>query len=167
MKKINSRKTNRYDGAPPAVGSFSIRPARKRDLREVVSMSKGVSEIENYPHQRMKEEDFVHFVAGGEAMMLVAASGKEVIGYVTVYRSENYFYLPYAVTKSGWRKRGVGGALLERVEALAKETGVEYILMSVYVYNTSVQSFLRERGYTPSKKLIQYSKVLTGERKQK
>ena len=142
-----------------------IRLARKSDLPAVVRMSHGVSEIENYPGQRMKVADFVHFVGGDGALMLVAVSKKEVIGYVTVYQSENYFYLPYAVTKRRWRKHGVGGALLERVEALAKEAEVEYILMSVYVYNSSVHTFLKERGYIPSKRLVQYSKLIAGKKK--
>lgn len=151
---------------------FVIRPAKKADLPDVVKMSRGISEIENYPGQSMKVEDFVHFVGGDGALMLVAESKSrkfhdcgEVIGYITVYQSENYYYLPYAVTKKSWQKRGVGSALLERVEALAKEHKVEYILMSVYVYNSSVHTFLKARGYTPSKKLIQYSKLIAGKRK--
>jgi ribosomal protein S18 acetylase RimI-like enzyme len=152
-------------------GEIVIRPAKKADLPAVVKMSHGVSEIENYPGQRMKVEDLVHFVGGDGALMLVAESKSrrsrdagEVVGYITVYQSENYFYLPYAVTKKSWQRRGVGSALLERIEALAKEANVEYILMSVYVYNSSVHTFLKARGYIPSKRLIQYSKVIAGKR---
>lgn len=150
---------------------FLLRSAKESDLSAIVKMSKGVNEIENYPGQRMKAEDFVHFVGGDGALILVAEStdrknghSREVVGYITIYQSENYFYLPYAVTKKEWRKCGVGGALLERVEALAKEAKVEYILMSVFVYNTSVHSFLRERGYVASKKLVQYSKLIAGKK---
>ena len=146
---------------------FGIRRARRGDLAEIVKMSAGVGEIENYPGQRMKANDFIHFLGGRDAMMLVAVvPGKvrgreEVVGYVTVYRSENYFYLPYAVTKKGWRRHGIGGALLSEVERLAKEEKVEYILMSVYAYNKTVGTFLRVRGYVPSKRLIQFSKIIT------
>ncbi|OYV84506.1 MAG: hypothetical protein B7Z63_06825 [Ignavibacteriae bacterium 37-53-5] len=90
-----------------------------------------------------------------------ALAKTEIAGYVTVYKSDNYFYLPYAVTKKEWRRHGVGGALLSEVERLAKEEKVEYILMSVYVYNSSVHNFLRVRGYVPSKRLVQYSKTIT------
>lgn len=149
------------------VEGVKVRKARPGDLPAIVRMSVGVNEIENYPGQKMKADDFRHFLGGGDAMMLVAVApgrsrGKdEVIGYVTLYRSENYYYLPYAVTKKGWRRHGVGSALLDEVEKLAKEEKVEYILMSVYVYNGSVHTFLKVRGYVPSKKLIQYSKVIT------
>ncbi|MFZ1082301.1 MAG: GNAT family N-acetyltransferase [Candidatus Kryptoniota bacterium] len=139
---------------------FVIRPAKKSDLSEIVKMSNGVKEIENYPGQKMKADDFIHFVGGDGALMLVAAAKNKVVGYVTVYQSENYFYLPYAVTKKEWRGKGIGSALLEHVESLAKEAGVEYILMSVYVYNSSVHKFLKARGYAPSKKLVQYSKII-------
>ena len=54
----------------------------------------------------MKVEDFLHFTTGDGALMFVAESQRrkshragEVVGYITVYQSENYFYLPYAVTK--------------------------------------------------------------------
>ncbi len=146
---------------------FVLRRAKLSDLPAVVKMSAGVKEIENYPGQKMKAEDFRHFVSGDGAMMLVAVASRgprgkeEVIGYVTIYRSENYFYLPYAVTRKEWRKHGIGGALLQEVEKLAKEQKVEYILMSVYVYNSSVHTFLKGRGYVPSKKLVQYSKTIT------
>jgi len=154
-----------------SLAEIVIRPAKKADLPAVIKMSHGVSEIENYPGQRMKVEDFAHFVGGDGALMLVAESkgrrsrdSGEVVGYITVYQSENYFYLPYAVTKKNWQRRGVGSALLEQVEALAKEANVEYILMSVYVYNSSVHTFLKARGYIPSKRLIQYSKLIAGKR---
>ncbi len=147
---------------------FIIRKAKPGDLPQVVKMSSGVREIENYPGQKMKAEDFMHFVRGYGAMMLVAVASppgrgkKEVVGYVTVYKSENYYYLPYAVTRKGWRRRGIGNALLGEIEKLAKEEKVEYILMSVYFFNSKVHSFLRARGYVPSKRLVQYSKIVTG-----
>lgn len=147
--------------------SFKIRRAKREDLSDILKMSGGVREIENYPGQRMRADDFIHFVGGRDAMMLVAVvpgtkRGKEeLVGFVTVYRSENYFYLPYAVTKKGWRKHGVGGALLAEVERLAKDEKVEYILMSVYAYNKTVRTFLRVRGYVPSRKLVQFSKIIT------
>ncbi len=149
-----TRKAQRNREAP-----FVIRRARKSDLPAVVRMSNGVKEIENYPGQTMKAEDFRHFVEGGGLMLVAAAKGK-VIGYVTAYESENYFYLPYAVTERKWRNRGVGSALLGEIEKMAKERNVEYILMSVYVYNSSVHSFLKARGYVASKKLVQYSKTI-------
>ncbi len=164
---INKKKAQKpqYNPELKLPAPFAIRPARFRDLLSVVRMSNGVSEIENYPGQRMKVDDFAHFVKGYGGLMLVAESKKEVVGYITVYQSENYYYLPYAVTKKNWRRFGVGSALLERVEGLAKEAKVEYILMSVYVYNSSVHTFLKERGYVPSKRLIQYSKLIAGKRK--
>ncbi len=146
---------------------ITIRKAKEGDLRAVVRMSAGVKEIENYPGQKMKADDFRHFIGGGDALMLVATvpqsrrPGGKVVGYLTVYRSENSFYLPYAVTDKRWRRRGVADALLAEVERLAKEKKVEYILMSAYAYNSGVHAFLRARGYTPSKRLIQYSKTIT------
>ena len=164
-RKFVSRRPVNSESRKKPSAEFVIRPARMSDLPAVVRMSNGVREIENYPGQRMRVDDFVHFVRGDGVRMLVAVAGGHVVGYVTVYESENYFYLPYSVTKKDWRRRGVGSALLERVEALAKVAKVEYILMSVYVYNSSVHSFLRERGYVPSKRLIQYSKTITGKGK--
>ncbi len=136
------------------------------DLPAVVDMSRGLNEIENYPGQVMREEDFIHFVKGRGSTMLVAVVDEEPVGYVTVYESENYFYLPYAVTRKEWRSQGVGSALLKEVEMLAKKRKVEYILMSVYAYNSAVHKFLKARGYAASKKLVQYSKILTAKDRQ-
>ena len=140
---------------------FVIRRAKRADLEMVVKLSKGVKEIENYPGQKMKAEDILHFVEGGGGLMLVAAAKGKVVGYVTVYESDNYFYLPYAVTDKRWRKHGIGSALLAEVERMAKEQKVEYILMSVYVYNSNVHTFLKARGYVASKTLVQYSKNIS------
>ncbi len=137
-----------------------VRRAKSGDLPSVVRMSRGVREIENYPGQKMKQDDFVGFVEGYGGLMLVATVKEKVVGYVTVYESENYFYLPYAVTAKAWRRRGVAGALLDEVERLAKKEKVEYIFMSAYLYNSAVHSFLKGRGYIASKKLIQYSRKI-------
>lgn len=170
MKKTERKTARARSGKCKSGGlepvGFSIRRAKMSDLPAVVKMSAGVKEIENYPGQKMRAADFKHFVYGDGASMLVAVvpgkkpSGYEVVGYVTIYESENYFYLPYAVTKKEWRRSGVASALLHEVERLAKDGNVEYILMSVYVYNTGVRSFLKARGYVASKRLIQYSKIL-------
>lgn len=165
VRKSPSRRRISLPPSKKQSPEFIIRHAKVDDLPVVVKMSNGVKEIENYPGHRMKVDDFVHFVKGDGVLMLVAVAGDQVVGYVTVYESENYFYLPYAVTRKDWRRRGVASALLERVEALAKEAKVEYILMSVYVYNSSVHTFLKVRGYVPSKRLVQYSKVITGKGK--
>lgn len=164
-------KTGKAEAREPARERITIRKARDGDLPAIVKMSAGVKEIENYPGQKMKADDFRHFIGSRDALMLVAtvpqgrrAAGK-VVGYVTLYRSENYFYLPYAVTEKGWRRRGIGDALLDEVERLAKEKKVEYILMSVYAYNSGVHTFLRARGYVASKRLVQYSKTVTNKGK--
>ncbi len=153
-------------GEPEDVG-ITIRKARMKDLPAIEAMSAGVREIENYPGQEMKADDFRHFIRGKFALMLVAEASQEktkvgeVVGYLTVYKLENYFYLPYAVTKKGWRHRGIGSALLTEAERLAKENNVEYILTSVYSYNSEVHTFLKVRGYIPSTRLVQYSKIVT------
>ena len=96
--------------------------------------------------------------------MLVAVVEDEVIGYVTAYRSRNYYFMPYAVVRKDWRHRGVGTTLLKKVETLAKKEKVEYILASVYDYNSSVHTLLKSRGYVSSEKLVQYSKMITGKK---
>ncbi|MCL5020814.1 MAG: hypothetical protein M1339_03945, partial [Bacteroidetes bacterium] len=122
MKRVE-RKIPRARGGRRKTGGlepvrFLIRRAKLSDLPAIVKMSAGVKEIENYPGQKMKAEDFRHFIDGDGASMLVAVvpggvrPGDEVVGYVTIYESENYFYLPYAVTRKGWRRHGVGSALL-------------------------------------------------------
>lgn len=166
-RKDRTRKGGDTQRAKHESARVRIRKARPGDIPAIVKMSAGVNEIENYPGQKMRAEDFRHFLGGGDAMMLVAVlpgktrAKEEVVGYITVYRSENYYYLPYAVTRKGWRRNGIGSALLDEVERLAKEENVDYILMSVYLYNNNVRTFLKARDYVASKRLIQYSKFIT------
>lgn len=141
---------------------IKIRKAREEDLDQVVRISAGVREIENYSGQRMDRNDFLQFVKSRTALMYVAENNGEVIGYITVYKAGNYFYLPYAVVHRHWRGQGVGSAMLKYVEELAQKAGAEYILMSVYKDNSKVRSILKLHGYQPSRELVQYSKIIRG-----
>jgi ribosomal protein S18 acetylase RimI-like enzyme len=146
------------------IRGINIRRAREADLVHVVKMSAGVREIENYNGQRMDRHDFLQFVRSRTALMFVAENDGKVVGYITVYKAGNYFYLPYAVVDRRWRGRGVGSELLKYVERLAEKSGAAYILMSVYKDNSKVHSILNKHGYKASRELIQYSKVIEGKR---
>lgn len=163
-QSVNRHSRSKRTAREKLSAKLVIRRAKFSDLPAIAKMSNGVREIENYPGQKMKANDFAHFVGSKDAFMLVAAAEKEAVGYITVYKSYNYLYLPYAVVRKDWRRHGVGTALLNEVEALAKKEKVEYILMSVYDYNSSVRKLLKSRGYVSSKKLVQYSKIITGKK---
>lgn len=145
-------------------GGIKIRRARETDLDHVVRISAAVREIENYSGQRMRREDFLQFVRSRTALMFVAENNGNIVGYITVYKAGNYFYLPYAVVDRSWRGKGVGRELLKYVEGLAQKAGAEYILMSVYKDNSKVHSILKKHGYKASRELVQYSKIIKGKR---
>ncbi|MGB9592417.1 MAG: GNAT family N-acetyltransferase [Candidatus Kryptoniota bacterium] len=163
MKKIR-RKGNKSNSLRFGKNIIKIRRAREADLDRIVKISTSVREIENYSGQQMTREDFLQFVRSRTALMFVAEVNGETIGYITVYKAGNYFYLPYAVVDRHWRGQGVGGALLKYVEGLAQKAGAEYILMSVYKDNSKVHSILKLHGYKASRELIQYSKVIKGKK---
>ena len=90
-----------------------------------------------------------HFF-GGEDRIFVAEADGAVIAFLSaeVHREERtYLYLDdFSVTASR-RGRGIGGALLDRAEAYARELGIGAVLLHVERSNEGARRLYGRRGY--------------------
>lgn len=137
-----------------------IRKAIKKDIKHVVELSKGLRQLENYPNQKLGKSEFEKFLGGNYAFVFVAEVQKKVAGYITGFRSDDYFFLPFAATDKKYRRCGVASLLIKKVEEMAKKEKIKYILYTAYTSNKAIEKFSKVMGYKKSKTLIQYFKIL-------
>ena len=79
------------------------------------------------------------------------------MGIVGTY--DEYDYLDYTCPRRGditelivtqkIRSKGVGKALMEKMEAYFKEQGCEWVHVDVFAYNKNAIEFYSRRGYHP------------------
>jgi len=103
------------------------------------------------PHLAGRYEPTLRRVFGDGGRMLVAAENDAALG-VAIYRIyENTFaglhlYLDDLVTDEACRSRGIGKALLDRLEQIARDAGCVNLLLDSGTHRTRTHAFyLRER----------------------
>jgi GNAT superfamily N-acetyltransferase len=95
-------------------------------------------------------------IAGGSC--LVAISGEQVVGTVCYHRSApwpgvNWFDLAYVAEVSQFavepalQRNGIGSALMERVEAMARADGATELALSTAEPATHLIAYYEKRGY--------------------
>ena len=92
--------------------------------------------------------------------MLVAEVDNKVVGFITAFRSDDYFFLPFAAVDKEYRRCGIAKMLLLKVEALARGEKRKYILFTAYTSNYAIKNFSKVMKYKRSRKLFQYFKIL-------
>jgi ribosomal protein S18 acetylase RimI-like enzyme len=140
--------------------SIVIRKAVKKDLPRIVEISKNLRQLENYPHQKIGKTEFEKFLFGDFAFMLVAEADKRVVGYITGFRSDDYFFLPFSAVDKKFRRLGIASLLIKKVEEMAHKEKQKYILCTAYTSNKAIEKFSKKMGYKKSRALVQYYKIL-------
>lgn len=142
------------------MSELKIRKAKYKDLDRVVEISKNLRQLENYPNQKLGKSEFRKFVRGRYAFMFVAEVDKKIAGYITAFRSDDYLFLPFAAVDRFYRRKGIAGKLLEKIEKVAKREKRKYILFTAYENNKPVHNFAGKMGYKATRKLVQYYKLV-------
>ena len=91
----------------------------------------------------------------------LATENNQVIGLIMgcIFPYDEYDYLDYKCPKEGEitelvvtskiRSKGVGQALMNKMEEYFKSVGCEYILVDVFAYNENGIKFYDKQGYHP------------------
>lgn len=125
--------------------STSIRRARLRDLRDILSVHEEFSE-------ELGSEDSEWFRALLESksrrvVFLVAEVGGRVVGYCLAYKNRGASYIENIAVMGDYRGLGLGSRLLSEVERVLAESGVEEVYLAVKSWNTSAVNFYLKHGY--------------------
>jgi len=92
---------------------------------------------------------------GGAVTVLAFDSSEKAVGLATSLRSFSTFMLKPLLNlhdvyvDEGWRRRGVGAALLKESERVARELGCCKLTLEVLSNNHSAQSLYRRVGFEP------------------
>ena len=100
-------------------------------------------------------------VTDNNGKCFLAIDNDKVIGLImgTIIKFDKYDYLDYKCPKEGEitelivtskiRSKGVGKALMNKMEEYFKSVGCEYILVDVFAYNMNAINFYDKQGYHP------------------
>jgi len=94
-----------------------------------------------------------------DCVVLVAQTANRLVGVATtllrsapefaLFINQNWAVLDNIAVASGWRRRGVGTALIRDAERWAQARGASWVELGVYEFNDDARTFYRSLGYSP------------------
>lgn len=148
-----------------------IRPAEERDVAAMLA----ILEADWALHERLEPELFARgprwrqrvreglreslsSAGDGDEALFVAEHGVEVLGWIRVERHampdlyaepRGYGLIAEASVAPGWRRRGVGAALVDRGLAWFRDRGLDRVKVGCILANELSTSFWRKMGFRP------------------
>ena len=127
----------------------------------IVSIDKDELELV-HPNYREKMTQFdLDSVSNYDGKCYIAIENNKAIGLImgTIRQYDEHDYLDYKCPKEGiitelivtskTRSKGIGQALMNKMEAYFKSVGCEYVLVDVFAYNENAIKFYNKKGYHP------------------
>ena len=127
----------------------------------IVSIDKDeLDQVHPEYHEKMALIDLEE-VKNNNGMCYLAIEEDKAIGLImgTIPPYDKYDYLDYKCPKRGIitelivtskiRNRGVGKALMKKMEEYFKSAGCEYVIVDVFAYNEIGNNFYNKKGYHP------------------
>lgn len=111
-------------------------------------------------HEKMAQFDLEE-VNKYEGKCYLAIENNKVLGLImgNIPPYDEYDYLDYKCPRRGeitelivsksTRSKGIGQALMEKLEEYFKSVGCEYVLVDVFAYNENAIKFYDKKGYHP------------------
>jgi ribosomal protein S18 acetylase RimI-like enzyme len=147
--------------------SFSIRPATIADYGQLSDLW----EVEDARHRGALPHIFrrpdgtprdrgavASLIAGPDSAVLVADSGDEVIGAVTLLEksaspapirlARKYVEIDSMVVSPSAQRQGIGRALMAAATEWARERGITNVELNVYEFNEAAAAFYRSTGFS-------------------
>ena len=84
----------------------------------------------------------------GRAMGLVALEDETVVGYVGMMCVLDEGQIINVAVSSDFRRRGIGGALMDALEERARERRIVYLSLEVRESNAAARTLYAAKGYT-------------------
>lgn len=127
--------------AAPALAALVFAPMREADLDEVLALEQAVYP---YPWTRLNFSDSLS--AGYEAWVVRDDAGT-LAGYFLAMWAVDEAHLLNVAVAAGRQGQGIGRFLLDKLSALAREHGMESILLEVRPSNERALKVYRHYGY--------------------
>jgi ribosomal protein S18 acetylase RimI-like enzyme len=123
----------------------------REHLPRVFQKPEGVVRSREYILDLLANDDVALFVAelGGRLVGLISAMIREAPD-VPLFVPRRYAMIDNVVVRAGYRRAGIGRALMARVHEWAAEAGVDSVELHVWEFNEGAIEFYRELGYETS-----------------
>ncbi len=95
----------------------------------------------------LRDEEILRAILEPSSYTEVAESEGEIIGYYSVEMGEGRAFINSIQVKRGYQNRGLGRAMMERIERRARSAGIGIIDLWVQLTNRQAKEFYRHRGY--------------------
>jgi GNAT superfamily N-acetyltransferase len=141
-------------------GAVEIRRATPDDWPAVVALlaELGRPDIRGDPYENEHRQTFTTYLERSDAVALVAEREGRVVGFLDMeYRTRlNHrtpqAWIPDLIVAEGERSAGIGSALLERAEGLARERGCWSITLESANWRRDAHRFYLREGWTDTAK---------------
>lgn len=121
--------------------SFTIRPMEPEDVEAAARLE---AEIFTRP---WSSQGFLDAITGGNTIFLVAVSG-ELLGYCGMYCAADEGEITNVAVGPLARRRGIGGALLDRLLLEGRKAGICNVILEVRVSNEEAIRLYQKKGFT-------------------
>jgi GNAT superfamily N-acetyltransferase len=137
---------------------FRLEPATPRDVPVILSLIQALAEYERMSQEVVASEERIReslFGPRPQAEAVLAWAGGGAIGLALWFHNYSTFlgrhglYLEDLFVLPGWRRRGVGRALLQHLARVAVDRGCGRMEWSVLDWNESAIGFYRALGAVP------------------
>lgn len=127
-----------------------LRPMKREDIDGIVAVE-NASFSQPWSRQSLLDE-----LTNKLAYYLVAADGKRVAGYVGAWFISGEGHITNIAVDPAYRRRGIGRALLEGLQAECKRREGTLLTLEVRVSNTPALKLYRSFGFEPAGRRKEY-----------
>ena len=127
-----------------------VREATERDAPELAGL---VSEFDGAPISAELALRRFRAIQHLETVLLAQVEAEQAVGFCSLHlrpwltADHPYAELTELFVRPGWRRRGVGTALVRRAEAMARDRGARDLVLLTGFRNAAAQAFYRAMGY--------------------
>lgn len=123
------------------MNNIDIRWGVRRDMASVLSIE---SESFGFP---WTEEEFIRCLRQRNCVLMVAEIREQVVGYMVYELHENFLQLLNFAVAAGFRRKGIGTAIVFKMVGKLSPQRRSRILLEVRETNLAAQLFFRSQGF--------------------
>lgn len=150
-----------------------IRSAEKRDFNRINQLYEQVdqlhweahTEIFQEPTQKGRSDDYLLELIDKEgAFLLVAEKSNKIVGFAEAYiikspdypilKKRSWFLIDSIAVDKDSRHMGIGQALYNKLESIAKKRNIKSIELKVYAFNKSAEAFYNKNDFSVRNKTM-------------
>jgi len=135
---------------------MKIRRAKKEDISEIFAIGESAEEFKfskKHFHEKFELREFLK--KPKENVFLVAAEGKEILGFIYAkIITEDWCMLDNLAVKKEYRQHGIGSALLNELYKILKKEKIDYVQILEEIHHKATRKFWHDKGFREEKVFV-------------